>query len=566
MDAARLNMPLWVRKLVRPLIPDRVMARFRLEQHSRLVRTNVDVVIEDEALGRRWLRSTPDTYRVRSPREFATTPAFDRIDTPVPLDHEVEPTDIIVVAPATLDRVIVAAAVLPLADQKIDACAIGSTTKPGLVGRRRVEPKVLPAAVAVRGDAWIEVGGAPGGEAPLLGLWERLRATGRQLALVPAGTRDESPQRVDPIVGPTVVIMALVPMHDIGGGSRGAQMGLELLRRGYHVVYVSVYGSAESVDLGQRIVHPHLEQRSVSDFEAASLAGRLGDDDRTVIIQAPARPVLAPVQMLQAAGFRVVYDLIDDWDASSLGGDWFNRDIEGRFIEMADDCSASAPDLVARLDANRPGAVLIPNAVNADVFGRSPGSAPPDFPAGDGPVLGYHGSLYGDWFDWAALAACAAMPSSRVVVVGDVPDDHPPMPPNVFFLGLKPHGALPGYVSRFDVGLIPFRVNPVTHAVSPLKAYEYLACGVPVAAPPLRSLEGVDGVFAADDLVAAVEEARASDPPDPAAALEAHSWGVRLETLWEHLGKQLRPVRDRGATIAVRPPVHYGNSERSSRR
>jgi hypothetical protein len=302
----------------------------------------------------------------------------------------------------------------------------------------------------------------------------------------------------------------------------------------------------------------------VSNFDAGALIERLEHDDRTLIIQAPARPVLEPARTLQDAGFRVVYDLIDDWSAPSLGGDWFRPDVERRFIEMADRCSASAPDLVARLEMQRSGAVLIPNAVNAAVFGRGPGSLPSDFPLGEGPVFGYHGSLYGDWFDWEALAACAAVPRSRVVVLGDVPDDHPPMPPNVALLGLKAHEDLPAYVSRFDVGLIPFRVSAVTHAVSPLKAYEYLACGVPVAAPPLRSLEGLEGVFVADDLVAAVEAARAGDPPEEAAALTAHSWGARLELLWEDLGKQLKPDRDPGATILSRPPIHYPRGERSA--
>ncbi len=53
-------------------------------------------------------------------------------------------------------------------------------------------------------------------------------------------------------------------------------------------------------------------------------------------------------------------------------------------------------------------------------------------------------------------------------------------------------------------GVIPFRVNETTHAVSPLKAYEYLASGVPIAAPPLRALEGLDGVHTDTDLTVAV--------------------------------------------------------------
>jgi glycosyltransferase involved in cell wall biosynthesis len=81
------------------------------------------------------------------------------------------------------------------------------------------------------------------------------------------------------------------------------------------------------------------------------------------------------------------------------------------------------------------------------------------------------------------------------------------MPPNVHFLGLKPQGSLPDYLARFDVGLLPFVVSPMTHAVSPLKVFEYLACGVPVAAPPLRAVVGIPGVVTAEHLVDAVEEA-----------------------------------------------------------
>ncbi len=54
-----------LKRLLRPLIPDRVMARYRLDQHSRQVRVNVDVFLDDSRTARRWLRATPDTYRVR---------------------------------------------------------------------------------------------------------------------------------------------------------------------------------------------------------------------------------------------------------------------------------------------------------------------------------------------------------------------------------------------------------------------------------------------------------------------------------------------------------------------
>ncbi|HEX2029161.1 MAG TPA: hypothetical protein VHF25_14300, partial [Nitriliruptorales bacterium] len=60
-----MTAPLWVRRLIRPLVPDRVMVVLRLREHSRQVRTNVDVVLDERAAQRRWLATTPDTYRVR---------------------------------------------------------------------------------------------------------------------------------------------------------------------------------------------------------------------------------------------------------------------------------------------------------------------------------------------------------------------------------------------------------------------------------------------------------------------------------------------------------------------
>ena len=189
-------------------------------------------------------------------------------------------------------------------------------------------------------------------------------------------------------------------------------------------------------------------------------------------------------------------------------------------------------------------------------IGRDAGTRPPDLP--EGPLIGYHGSLYGDWFDWDGLRAVArANPDATVILIGEargVPRD---VPGNVLFLGLKAQGDLPAYVGRLDVGLVPFTVTPTTHAVSPLKVFEYLACGVPVAAPPLRALDGVDGVVLDADLVAAVAAARSGPRPDPDAAVRDHSWGARLATLFDATGETLADVTGPGVKITRRPVVHY---------
>jgi glycosyltransferase involved in cell wall biosynthesis len=59
---------------------------------------------------------------------------------------------------------------------------------------------------------------------------------------------------------------------------------------------------------------------------------------------------------------------------------------------------------------------------------------------------------------------------------------------NIHFLGGRPHGDMPRYVSSLDVCMIPYRLNEFTNNVSPLKLYEYLAAGKPVVSTKLAGL------------------------------------------------------------------------------
>ena len=443
----------------------------------------------------------------------------------------------------------------------IDAAVAGNVEAPSWVDRS-AGLLVEPTAIVTRQAVIDEVGGVPEGPDPLPGLLARITDAGHRIGLVPTTVDTIDPERRDPITGEAVVILAAVPLHDVGGGSRGAQIALELVRRGYYVTYVNRYPTYEDVDLGLRYIHPRLEQIGFTRFDADLLAERCVDGGGIVIVEIPDPGYAPSLTTLGAAGWEVVFDIIDDWSDPALGGEWYDADFENDLIMNADAVVGSASDLVQRAhNAGRSDAALVPNAVNESVFGGDPGNRPPDLP--EGPLIGYHGSLYGDWFDWDGLRAVArANPDATVVLIGEargVPRD---VPDNVVFLGLKAQGDLPAYLSRLDVGVVPFTVTPTTHAVSPLKVFEYLACGVPVAAPPLRALEGVDGVVLDTDLVAAVAAARSGPRPDPDAALRDHSWGARLAVLFGATGETLAEVTGPEVKIARRPVVHYRWRER----
>jgi hypothetical protein len=350
-------------------------------------------------------------------------------------------------------------------------------------------------------------------------------------------------------------------MHDVGGGSRGTQIALELVRRGHDVMYVHRYESHEDVDLGIRHIHPRLEQVPLGRFDASSHASR-GHSPGVTFVELP-DPELGPtIDALAKSGWKTVFDLVDDWSDPVLGGTWHSPEYEADLVALADVVIASAPDLVNHLlQQGRGDAILVPNAVNDTVFDGGRTRRPNDLP--DGTIIGYQGSLYGEWIDWPAIRAIAdGHPEWSIVLIGERRGTPRSLPENVHLLGLKPQGDLPAYASHFDVALIPFTVFEMTHAVSPLKVYEYLACGVPVAAPPLRSLDGLEGVFTRLDLVEAVEDALRADRPDSGAIRRDHSWTRRLSDLLPHVGWELSTSIDDPASIKYRKAAIYRSGHR----
>ncbi|MCK5644612.1 MAG: glycosyltransferase, partial [Gammaproteobacteria bacterium] len=105
------------------------------------------------------------------------------------------------------------------------------------------------------------------------------------------------------------------------------------------------------------------------------------------------------------------------------------------------------------------------------------------------------------------------------------------------------YDQLPGYVGAFDVGLIPFQVNEITRATSPIKLYEYLAAGVPVVSAPLPEVEDFEGVTAAsspEEFAGAIHRALESSR-DPALVgrlreqAREHEWETRAELILDCL-------------------------------
>jgi teichuronic acid biosynthesis glycosyltransferase TuaH len=174
--------------------------------------------------------------------------------------------------------------------------------------------------------------------------------------------------------------------------------------------------------------------------------------------------------------------------------------------------------IVERIEPRGPAAV-VPNGVDPQEW-LAVGSPPAWLSDLPGPRLLYVGTLDSRLDVDAVLAVARAWREGSVVLAGPVadPDHLAPLreEPNVHFPGPVPRDQVAASAHAADACLVPHRRLPLTEAMSPLKIYEYLAGGGPVAAtdlPPLRGIEGpLELVPPGGDFVAGVRAALARGP------------------------------------------------------
>jgi glycosyltransferase involved in cell wall biosynthesis len=220
----------------------------------------------------------------------------------------------------------------------------------------------------------------------------------------------------------------------------------------------------------------------------------------------------------------------------------------------------TAYDLVDKVKEVRPDAIICPNGVDYRHFANFEPGPPPediaDIAGGDRPIVGYYGAI-AEWVDFDLIAHAAdALPEFEFVFIGPEYDAsvkqhlHVFDRPNVRWLGVKDYAELPAYLHAFDIATIPFLVNEVTHAVSPLKLFEYFAGERPVVTPALRECARYEAVQVAQDADDYVEKlrlaARLRHDPEHLALLRrtarANTWEMRAGTLVDALARSRSAV------------------------
>ena len=289
-----------------------------------------------------------------------------------------------------------------------------------------------------------------------------------------------------------------------------------------------------------RRTDPASARGTIRRYEASvrRAARRLGLERPCVIT---ANPLLAGFGAFDWAG-PVTFYAWDDWTSD------YNRPhlipaFEASFAEVRAKrrrVCAVTDAVLERIGPTGPHAV-IPNGIEPSEW-RDLGEPPEWFAKLPRPRLLYVGSLERRVDVQQIAEVAAAYPNGSVVLVGPMQDEEHFAPvmqyPNVVIAGVAPRRDVVGLVGAAEACLIPHVGSRLTEAMSPLKLYEYLAAGRPVAAVDLSPIAAVGGRVAlappGGQLAPAVAKALALGPAAEAERLQflaLHAWSRRFDEL-----------------------------------
>lgn len=223
-------------------------------------------------------------------------------------------------------------------------------------------------------------------------------------------------------------------------------------------------------------------------------------------------PVSEYVPILQFAvnkGIPHIYDQMDYWDDFPVKP-WGDNG-EKIYIDLATECTTISNWLQKNTVTNK-SLKVIPNGIKQAFVNELKCEDLNEIlikSRKQEKIVLYVGAIWPSWFDWNIVEYIVNKRSEyRYIFIGPYEaskeeDDGRNVKQkvkllsenkNVEFLGQIPHHELIPWLRKADVGIIPFVMNSLVEACSPLKCYEYLTAFLPVVSTFLPEINNFPSV------------------------------------------------------------------------
>lgn len=212
-------------------------------------------------------------------------------------------------------------------------------------------------------------------------------------------------------------------------------------------------------------------------------------------------------------GFKVLYEYIDDISPSLSGTDSIPQFISDKYdyaMKNDDVLVVTTADKLYEDVKNKRGLknlVLSCNGVNYDFFQdiNENYKFEKNFlnTINNGKInVCYYGAL-ASWLDYELLKALNAADRYNIILFGIKYDDSYDASKindlkNIYCFGPKPYDVLKNYAAKMDILMIPFIINSITQATSPLKLFEYMALHKPIVTTAMNECKKYKSVLIAN--------------------------------------------------------------------
>jgi len=156
------------------------------------------------------------------------------------------------------------------------------------------------------------------------------------------------------------------------------------------------------------------------------------------------------------------------------------------------------------------------------------------------PIIGYYGA-FASWFDYNMIRELAnKRPQYNIVLIGSKYDETFEKSgiekiSNVNFLGSKDYKILKNYANKFDICTVPFLINDITKATSPLKVFEYMALEKPIVTTAMDECKKYKSIMIAnntEEFISLIDKAIKLNKEDDKSYFEMLKKEA-LENTWE---------------------------------
>lgn len=198
---------------------------------------------------------------------------------------------------------------------------------------------------------------------------------------------------------------------------------------------------------------------------------------------------------------NLIYDYYDDFEFDYFGNEIkVNIDLNKKLVPKCDMVLCVSKFTTDRMSKLNKKTISLVNGFEENLFNKNSEFETPEIQNLNKPIVGYSGVLR-NWIDFMLLKHLLENSEYYLVCIGLIERtfrkeyDILKTYKNFIHIGYKNIEQIPGYIKKFNVGILPYVNNNFTKSVFPYKFFEYMAMGIPIVSNPLPELKKYENII-----------------------------------------------------------------------